>query len=207
MRRALGFALGALVLGGCSGVLGMEAPTLDPCAQGGCADAPVVDVGVETGDGTVTTDAPAEAPPGDVQADVQADAPHDGAACVDAAIPDAGTGVRCGGGCWPVTFCTGTQVCCESTTGAGQTTFACVASESACNGYAIKCVNENDCGGSDVCCRFAAHMVCDNAANCPNPQLACIPGSSQDCPTGKACDVPLVLDDGGVTSPYFTCHP
>jgi hypothetical protein len=209
-RRVLGFVFGALAAGGCSGVLGMDAPTLDPCVQGGCFDAPGVDV--VGGDVTVPVDAPPEAPleaPADAPvSDVQAEAPPEAAACVDAAIPaDAGGNLRCGGGCWPVTFCTGTQVCCESTSATGTTTFACVANESACNGYAIKCVNEDDCGGSDVCCRFLTHMVCDTAANCPNDQLGCIPGSPQDCPAGKACDVSVVLDDGGVTTPYLTCHP
>lgn len=197
-RLALGAVVGAAAAAGCSAVLGMDAPTLDPCAQGGCVDA--VGVDAETGGGAdtaVAVDAPADG-------DALTDGPHE-AACVDVGIPDSGpAGIRCGGGCYPMVYCTGsTPVCCESTDDAGTTTFACTATETACGGYAIKCLNENDCGGSDVCCHFSTHTVCDST--CPNADLACIPGSVDDCPAGKACDVTLV--NAGVPSPYFGCAP
>jgi hypothetical protein len=174
----------------------MDAPTLDPCAQGGCLD--VVEVGVETGEGSTTVDATQDA------LDAPADH-HDASACLDVEIPDSGNGIRCGGGCFPVVFCTGsTPVCCQSTDDAGVTTFACTSSETTCDGYPIRCVNENDCGGSDVCCHFQSHMICDTA--CTNAtELACIPGSPQDCPAGKACDVQVTA--GGQPLPYFLCEP
>jgi hypothetical protein len=43
-------------------------------------------------------------------------------------------------------------------------------------------------------------MICDTSTT--NCELGCIPGSTQDCPTGKACDVSLV--DG---APYLGCEP
>jgi hypothetical protein len=190
-RRAFGLAIGALAAAGCSGILGMDAPTLDPCAQGGCVD-------VETGEAAVSADV----------LDAPSEGRHDASSCADAELPESGTGVRCGGGCYPVVFCSGsTPVCCASTSGAGVPTFACTSSEAACSGYSIRCANENDCGGSEVCCHFNSHMVCDAPANCPNTDLACLPDSPQDCPTGKACDQQLTYGDGGPPSPYYLCHP
>jgi hypothetical protein len=167
----------------CSSVLGLDAPTLDPCAGGTCAD----------GAADVSVDAPApEAAP---------------TACVwDGAVPDAaGTGVRCGGGCAPVVFCTGASpICCQTTSGAGVSSFACASSETACGGYSIDCVNENDCAGSDVCCHYLAHTVC--AASCTSGgDITCLPGSADDCPAGKKCDVRVTNEDAG--APYYTCEP
>lgn len=177
----------ALAVAGCSSVLGLDAPTLDPCTVGGaCVDA--------------TADS------GHVDAGPEA-APEAAPACVwDGALPDAsGTGVRCGGGCTPVVFCAAPQVCCQTIDDAGLAAFACASSPSACTGYPIACVNENDCAGSDVCCHYLAHMICDTA--CTNSMdIACIPGSAQDCPTGKKCDVPVTGEDDAAV-PYYVCEP
>ena len=35
--------------------------------------------------------------------------------------------------------------------------------------------------------------------------IACIPGSAQDCPTGKNCDVRVT--DGDAAVPYYVCEP
>jgi len=208
---ALGVVLAA---GGCSGVLGMDAPTLDPCLQGGCLDvgveAPVGTDGNSTADGSDTGsdgNGPVDGPGGD---DADASGGGDGPpACLEASLPDASPGgIRCGGGCYPVTYCTGTSVCCQTTDDAGVPKYACMASETACSnatGYTIKCENENDCGGNDVCCHFSTHMVCDSDPTCVGSTIACVPGSSSDCPTGKKCDVVLV--NANVSSPYWGCAP
>jgi hypothetical protein len=182
-RGALVACLG--VVAACSSVLGLDAPTLDPCAAGQCGDG--------------AADAKPEAAP---------DAgPEAAPACLwDGAVPAAtGTGVRCGGGCAPVVFCTGASpVCCQTTDDAGVSAFACAASETACSGYAIDCVNENDCAGSDVCCHDIAHTIC--AGSCTSGEgIACLPGSSDDCPTGKTCSVRVENDDAA--APYYTCQP
>ena len=76
---------------------------------------------------------------------------------------------------------------------AGLPAFACAGSPSACAGYPIACVNENDCAGTEVCCHYLTHMICDTACTV-GADIACIPGSADDCPTGKKCDVRV--DDG-----------
>jgi hypothetical protein len=79
-----------------------------------------------------------------------------------------------------------------------------VASESACSGYAIDCVNENDCNGTDVCCHYTSHTVC--AASCTSgADITCLPGSTDDCPAGKKCSV--AVTDGDAAAPYYTCQP
>jgi hypothetical protein len=207
-RAALGcglvsVALAAIAVAGCSSVLGLDPPTLDPCADTVCPDAAgdvTVEAGVDSSDAGPTPDV---LPGGDAADGGDA---HAEAACVwDGALPDAGNaGVRCGGGCYPVTICAAGQICCQTTSDAGVTAYACATSESACSGYGIDCVNENDCAGSDVCCHYASsHTVC--ASSCPTDEYtACIPGSTQDCPTGKACDVRLV--NAGVAAPYYGCE-
>jgi hypothetical protein len=182
-RGLLAACLGTVV--GCSSVLGLDPPTLDPCASAGaCMDAAA----------DVTAEARPEA------------GPEAAPACVwDGAVPDAaGTGVRCGGGCEPVVFCASPEVCCQTTSDAGVSTFACASSEGACPGYSIDCVNENDCSGSDVCCHDLAHTLC--AGSCTSGgDIACLPGSADDCPTGKKCDVPVYNADAA--APYYTCEP
>jgi len=199
-RAALGYGLASLAVAaaGCSSVLGLDAPTLDPCVESACPDA-TAEASIDASDGAATQDAQPGVDAGDAAGEA---AP----ACLwDGGLPDAsGGGIRCGGGCSPVTFCTGGQICCQTTSDAGGTAFACAASESACSGYSIDCVNENDCTGSDVCCHYVAHMVC--AASCTSSaDITCIPGSADDCPTGKACDVRLVNADAAV--PYYACEP
>ncbi|HEY3818983.1 MAG TPA: hypothetical protein VGL81_17555 [Polyangiaceae bacterium] len=201
-RAALLACLGALT--GCSSVLGLDAPTLDPCTTGGaCVDAGL-DGTVEASDAASSPDASASDGPADAASEAGPDAAP---ACVwDGAVPDASAaGVRCGGGCEPVVFCTGTTpVCCQTTASTGAPAFACASSETTCTGYAIDCVNENDCSGSDVCCHYIAHTVC--AASCTSGgDIACLPGSSEDCPTGKKCSVPVM--NGDAAAPYYTCQP
>jgi hypothetical protein len=204
LRRA-GVACAVLVAAGagCSSVLGLDAPTLDPCTTGTvCLDA-TADVTVDASDAAAMGDA---TDAGSMEAAPEA-AP-DAAQCVwDGAVPDASTpGIRCGGGCEPVTYCTGeTPVCCQTTATSGEPVFACT-SEAACTGYAILCVNENDCSGSEVCCHYLAHMICDTACT-SNEVIACIPGSPDDCPTGKACDVRVSDGEGdaAVPVPYYVC--
>lgn len=202
MRRAA-LALGVGALAGCSSVLGLDPPTLDPCTQGGCADAAL--------DGTVgTEDAPPAADVVDSGGDANdgaPEAPETAPPCVwDGAVPTATTGVRCGGGCAPVTYCTGaTPVCCQTVDDAGAPAFACVtAADGGCGGYPIACVNENDCSGSDICCHYMAHTIC--AGSCTsNADITCVPGSANDCPAGKKCDVKL--SNEGVPVPYYSCEP
>jgi len=203
-RAAVLACVGAAVAG-CSSVLGLDPPTLDPCTTAGaCVDA-AGDVTVDTSDGAASPDV---VDAGDARTEAGPDAPPEAApACVwDGAVPDAGgTGVRCGGGCYPVVLCTGaTPVCCQTTSDAGVTAFACASSETACGGYPIDCVNENDCLGTDVCCHYLAHMICDTACT-SGGDIACLPASTDDCPTGKTCDVRV--SDEGVAAPYYTCEP
>jgi len=196
VRRALlarTVAALALTLTACTSVLGLDAPTLAPCLDGGCADAPVHDAAVDS-----TADV----------LDAATDSGPVESSCAESdAAPDAtAAGVLCGGGCFGATYCTSPDpVCCQSTNDAGVTTYACTSSESACTGYPIVCANDDDCPGSDICCHFTTKMTCDTTAACPTDDLVCRPGMPVDCPTGKACDVPAV--NAGVTSPYYLCQP
>ncbi len=177
MRARLDMALAALApsLVACTSVLGLDAPTLAPMRDAG-------------------TDA--------------ADAGAMESSCAgDDAAPDAPPpGVKCGGGCFGVVYCTSPNaVCCQHTSDAGVTTYACTASESSCDGYPIVCANDDDCPGSDICCHFNSKITCDTTTACPSTGLVCRPGTPLDCPTNKACDVPAV--NAGVTSPYLLCEP
>ncbi|HEY8089745.1 MAG TPA: hypothetical protein VIF09_17915 [Polyangiaceae bacterium] len=167
----------------CTSVLGLDAPTLDPCAEQPCVDA--------TG-----------------EAAAEATLPEAGgeAACVwDGGVAFVDGAVRCGGGCFAEVSCSGaTPVCCLTQAGSGAVSYGCVASESACSGYAIDCVNENDCNGTDVCCHYTSHTVC--AASCTSgADITCLPGSTDDCPAGKKCSV--AVTDGDAAAPYYTCQP
>jgi hypothetical protein len=174
----------ALTLTACSSVLGLDAPTL---AQDASTDSNVLDTGADSDAGVDS---------GAVETSCESDAAPD-------AIPP---GVRCGGGCFGVTYCTSPNpVCCQLTSDAGVTTYACTASESTCSGYPIVCANDDDCAGNDICCHFMTKMTCDTTTACPSNDLVCRPGMPVDCPTGKACDVPAV--NAGVTSPYYLCEP
>jgi hypothetical protein len=198
-------AAAALAALACDALLGLDAPSLAPCA-GGCLDAAADEgTGVDAG-------IPPEAGAGiDAAADVTADshasssdAASDGAleAQSDAA-PPLGS-IRCGGGAYPTSYCIGaTPLCCQGGTGLAAT-FTCVASAAACNGYAIECANYNDCAGTEICCRFMQHQVCDVPANCPPGEIVCQTNMSDSCPTGYKCDVPFV-GDAAASSAYLGC--
>ncbi len=203
--------LGSLTAGvaACDTVLGLDAPTLAPCASG-CPDSGEAEA--EGGGGSVdamTLDAASEAAPEAGAADGAPDAASSGDASADAPADVASeqgpiTGLRCGGGSFPEVGCSGaTPVCCETDWSTMQ--FACVTSEAACGGYPITCADYNDCAGSDVCCHFGSHQVCAALANCPNNELVCSASTPDACPTGWVCDVPWF--DGGAQSPYLGCMP
>jgi hypothetical protein len=201
-------------LAACDAVLGMDAPSLAPCADG-CPDGALAD----GADGAVmpgpdgapeaeaaAADATPESSRLDAGADVDAEASTDAAPDVN---PDQGTpvGIRCGGGAFPTSWCDpagSTPLCCQGGTPTAPT-FTCVAA-GACTGYSIECANYNDCSGTDICCRFVAHQICDLPANCPNDELVCDSLTTDVCPTGKACDVPFV-GDAAAQSPYLGCEP
>jgi hypothetical protein len=170
-----------VTLTACTSVLGLDAPTLASCLDGGCPDALVHDAAMD---------------------------PESSCAASDAAPDVIPPGVQCGGGCFgPATYCTSPNpVCCQTTNDAGVTTYACTASESTCSGYPIVCANDDDCAGQNICCRFTTKMTCDTTTACPSQDLVCRPWNQQnDCPAGKACDKPAV--NAGVTSPYLLCEP
>jgi hypothetical protein len=178
-RASVSFVAVAIALAACDSVLGLDPPTLDPCA-GGCADG-AVDAGLDAA--------------ADARADVAVDAK------ADTAAP---TGVRCGGGSFPTSYCDDpTAVCCQTTDDAGTTSYTCVASTSACDGYPIACASDNDCPGSDVCCHFSTSMKCEGESTCSNADLVCDTRSADECPTGWTCDV--VFTNAGQMSPYLGC--
>jgi len=171
----------AIGVAACDSVLGLDPPTLDPCA-GGCLD----------GGADVGADAPVDA---DARADVSVDAKADAASQA---------GVRCGGGSFATSYCEDpTPLCCQTTSDAGVTSYACVTDTGACGGYPINCASDNDCPGSDVCCHFTTGMKCDSESSCSNTDLVCDPRSADDCPSGWTCDVTLVNDMQ--MSPYLGC--
>lgn len=175
-------------------MLGLDPPKLAPCLDGGCGD-----------DGSgASTDSGMDVREAGADSSGLADAScSDDAAAAEDAIPP---GVRCGGGCFGVVYCTSPNpVCCQRTSDAGVTTYACTASESTCDGYPIVCANDDDCPGSDICCHFGSKMTCDSTSACPSNDLVCRPDVPVDCPTNKKCDVPAV--NAGVTSPYLLCEP
>lgn len=202
MTRRRAALVGLALLAACSGaactsVLGLDPPVLDVGLNEGGSDAPVT--ATDAADAGDAGDGSAAGPESGAEA-----AADTGASCMDARYDGSGgAGVRCGGGCYPVVYCTGaTPVCCQTTDGQGATTFQCTSSDTACTGYPIECENENDCSGSNVCCHYEAHTIC--AASCTsNGDIACVPGSADDCPAGEACDVPAT--NAGVQAPYFTC--
>lgn len=172
---------------GCTSVLGLDAPTLAPCLDGGCSDAQMHDAPTDSGDSGA----------------FESSCESESDAATDATPPP---GVKCGGGCFGVTYCTApSPVCCQRTSDAGITTYACTASESTCDGYPIVCANDDDCPGSDICCHFTTKMTCDTTMACPSQDLVCRPGVSLDCMANQTCDKPAV--NAGVTSPYFLCEP
>ena len=208
MTRALfvrSLAALAVTLTACSSVLGMDPPTLAPCLDGGCTDAPGRDAAIDSTADALDVGVDSDAGAG---SDAGTDTGVESSCGPTDAAPDAiPSGVRCGGGCFgPATYCTSPNpVCCQTTNDAGVTAYACTASESTCSGYPIVCATDDDCAGSDICCHFTTKMTCDTTTACPSQDLVCRPWMSIDCPTGKACNVPAV--NAGVTSPYYLCQP
>jgi hypothetical protein len=178
----LGGVLGAGLVA-CSAVLGLDPPSLDPCASGGCADA--------------ADDAPAAEAASDAGADVGArDARSDAPVVI---------GIRCGGGNYPETMCVGqTPMCCQTTT-QGTTSYDCRATAAACDGgYPIACSSNADCMGNDVCCHYSSSIKCEPSSACANASLVCEPdGAADQCPTGWRCAATEV--NQGVPSPYYAC--
>lgn len=169
-------AVCAIGAAACDALLGMDAPSLARGAGQG-PDGSSNEAGDDAGDET----------------------------SVDAASDAMEFPVRCGGGGFPQSTCAGTTpVCCQGGT-ASAPTFACVTSEAACAGYAIKCQDENHCPGQQVCCHFMAHQICDDPMRCPGTDLVCDPEASDSCLVGQTCDFPFV-GDAGATSPYLGCR-
>jgi hypothetical protein len=170
----------------CTGVLGLDEPTLDPCADHVCADA---STGIESG----ANDASAAS---DADAGSATDATPDH-------VPSL-TGIRCGGGSFGLSGCEGqTPVCCQETDDAGTTTYTCVANTASCAGYPISCSNYNDCAGTDVCCHFGSAIKCE-PPSCASGSLVCEPdGAADQCPSGWTCK--SMVTNAGVVSPYFVC--
>jgi hypothetical protein len=166
-------------------VLGLDAPNLDPCVTAPCTDASVL----------VDATPPTEAAAADVIAEAASDT-HDAA--------DGGLkGVRCGGGGYPVSGCTGsTPMCCQTTDDAGGPVYACTDTATSCDGYPIACASNADCGGNDVCCHFTSGTKCETS--CSNTSLVCEPtGPADQCPNGWKCDG--AVTDDGQPAPYFLC--
>jgi hypothetical protein len=202
-RRALLFVVATAALCGCNGVLGLDAPELDPCASNPSASACGAD-------GSLADVTLAEAAP-DARIDAGIDAAMDDAAdagaIVDAA-PDRAppTGIRCGGGSFNETTCTGAQpTCCENATGDGGATFDCRTDGGAC-AYPITCSSYNDCAGSNVCCHSSTAIKCVAQSACADTELVCEPnGPTDQCPAGWKCTV--LFTNQGVISPYYGCMP
>ena len=193
-RRASALAAVLFVSAGaaaCNGVLGLDAPRLDPCTGGDCVDAtaPIdADAGLPA--------AQDSAPP--VGGDAAPDA-HD-------AAPDQGPidGVRCGGGTTPPIGCANdTPGCCLVLEG-GTPSYTCDEGAAQCSGYPILCATNNDCSGSEVCCHFASSIKCEDESACANGSLVCDPnGASDQCPTGWKCTAQYTT--GAYTLPYYGC--
>jgi hypothetical protein len=163
---------------GCAGLFGIDEPTRDPCAAGGCEDAePIVDA--------TAPDAATDA--------IAADSAVDSVA--DHAAP---TGLRCGDR--DASYCTVPSFCCQTPDDAGAL-YTCVFN--ACAGYPIECATAKDCAAGNVCCHFHSGIKCVPPQACSG-ETVCDP-SGADCPAGKACDVPLINADR--PSPYLGCAP
>jgi hypothetical protein len=195
------FAVAGLVAAAaaCSAVFGLDAPTLDPCANGGCADgSPVtaVDGAAPPGSDGSTADA----------SGVDADQGFDAHIADSGAITADGNGIRCG----PAdagTYCVPPGACCLTVDGAGNALYQCAAGASLCPGYPIECAWNNDCTGTDVCCAYGSAMKCEpqTTASCQAIQV-CDPANPGDtCPTNWTCTGPVTRNDGGVTLPYDVC--
>ncbi len=207
VELALALAIAASAAA-CDGVLGLSAPTLNPCSNAGaCTDgAPpttLEDAGSGPADATIAVDASDGAAPGSPETSTPTDA-RPGPDAADASA-DTGPiiGIRCGGGSSPAMGCNADPVCCLDVD-ASPATYTCETDAAACGGYPIECATYNDCPGSDVCCRFASAIKCVAENACSNDALVCDPsGSSDQCPSGWKCNV--AFTDGTYTLPYYGC--
>lgn len=182
----------------CSAVLGLDAPTLDPCASGGCADG-----------NAPTTDGNVAPPKNDAGVDGADDAASDSSDAQpvfdDVVVTDDGNGVRCGSAA-AGTYCVPPAICCLSNAG-GAPAYTCVAAVSLCAGYPIECATYNDCAGTDVCCAYGSAMKCEpeNTASCADLFVCDPTASPSQCQSGWTCTGTLVRSDAGVTIPYDVC--
>jgi hypothetical protein len=203
---ALAAALLAACGAACSGILGLDPPTLAVCA-GGCADGSASSSDGSTssgGDSSIPGDAMPESATSDVTPDSVADAIAD-------VVPDRGpaTGVRCGSGSSAVFCAPPSPLCCLDFDDAGGPSYSCVSDATgACPGYPIACASDNDCAGSDVCCFYHSGIKCEpeNTPSCAT-ELVCdpsAPASDDECNTGQTCSVAYLFDGGSL--PYYGCN-
>jgi hypothetical protein len=182
-------------------VLGLEAPTLDPCANGGCADAAaaVLDAsGTSGGDSAAPGDATTAGTPDGSTLDAALDV-----------VPDRGSpdGIRCG----PIPseiFCSDpTPTCCLVLDDTGAASYSCQSGAGACAGYPVACATNNDCPGSEVCCFYNSGIKCEaeTTASCANVLVCQQGGPADQCPEGQTCSINYDID-GGFTLPYNGCH-
>jgi hypothetical protein len=183
------FGLSALIpLTACSSVLGLDAPSLDPCEHGCADDASTFEAGSDAAN-PIDSAGDDAAPPAD-------------------ATPDRGpvVGVRCGPASNGAACGTSAPTCCQIDDDAGGATYACRAGSSSCEGYPIGCASNADCSGSDVCCHSSTAIKCVKSSSCANDALVCEPnGPTDQCPAGWTCKA--VLTNDGVPSPYMACAP
>lgn len=187
MKRRIVLVMAMATTAGCASLFGIDEPQREECAGGACDDASLVDGGSRTDSALADT----SQSDGDSETVADTSAP-------DQAVP---TGIRCGD--VAALSCAKKTVCCLSE-GDGGASYACTASVDACApGYAIECAGAKDCLPGDVCCHFHSATKCLHAGSCSG-ELVCDP-SGDDCPVGKACDVPVI--DLQETTPYLSCRP
>jgi hypothetical protein len=167
---------------GCSTVLGLDAPRLKQCDEGGCSDASGISV--------PSTDASDEA----------------------VIIYTSDAGVRCGAPGPQAVFCGGTNSwCCETPGDAGTVSFECVRSSSACvaaAGYPIQCSTDNDCQLQWICCFYGASgLKCAAPGDppCGTAIQACDPNNGGECLMGQRCKKAL-MTAGAPGDTYFGCQ-
>jgi hypothetical protein len=205
--RCVAYVVGATAwldaTGGCTAVLGMDAP--------GLADA----AGIVTDAGTA-----AELPPPGKPA-TDAGSPDAPLTLVDSALgpgDDASAqgeegevpslGVPCGN----AASCSGASpVCCMGSDDAGGPTFQCITPADSCTpGYSVECDSDHPCvGQGEGCCHYAHSTKCvavdAQTLACPGGGAVrvCDPRASGECGAGLSCQ----LVTSGSASPYYACQP